>query len=157
MNYMRILSPKKMAEDLRADKVGKREFYVYSGVFVIAIVCGVLMMVGIWDLDIAYRPEYLEASDEVLAILASLGSLLLAYHVNKKGDGKRFWYRYLSLGFPIGVVLGAVGFAVFILATMFGIVSIEYSGYADSVILAVLYGLSIFMTWKYMKMVASGG
>ncbi len=155
MKYIRILSPKRMVSDLRQEKVGTYEFYAYAALFVIGSIFSLLLAFGIWDGAVLYRSPVLEFADRVLGVIVSFGTIPLAYYINKKGDNKRFWYRYLSLMIPIGIVLGAAGFVFFAFAAIVGIINIEYYGYSDLALFILFYIAAVAILYESMKRVAT--
>jgi hypothetical protein len=155
MKYIRILSPKRMVSDLRQERVGTYEFYIYAALFVIGSLFSLLVAFGIWDGAVLYRSPLLEFADRILGVVVSFGTIPLAYYINKKGDHKRFWYRYVSLMVPIGIVLSAAGFVFFAFAALIGIINIEYYGYSDLVLFLVFYALAVLLLWESMKRVST--
>lgn len=143
-----------MALDLREEKVGKKEFWVYCSLFGLAIILSIPLFLGAMDGAITYNPEFLSILDKVFGFVVSVGTLPLAYYVNKAGDGKRFWYRYISLGLPIGIFTGYIGILVLSVAAIAQVTNLEYYGYTDLGINMGIYVLTFYLTWRYMRVVA---
>lgn len=152
---MRFLSPKKMALDLQQEKIGRGEFSVYGLLFGGSLVLLVLTFFGLWEVP-PYSPEWLKMVDRTLVVLTSLGTLPLAYYANKKGDGKKFWYRYISLNTPTGIVTGVIGFFAFLGMALAGLINVEVFGYSDLILYLLLSALYFYLLWKYMRVAASG-
>lgn len=144
-----------MALDLREEKIGKKEFWVYCFLFLVTVVLTIALLLGVWDGAMDYQPESLRLIDKVLGVVVSFGTLFLAYYINRKGDGKRFWYRYISLGLPIGIIMAVLGVLVLTLATVTQVTSIDYFGYTDLGLETAIYILTFYMTWKFMKIVSA--
>lgn len=155
MKYIRIISPKRMVADLRQGKVGKIEYRIYTAFFVIGTLLSLLIAFGPGDGVILYRSPILEFFDRVLGAVVTFGTIALAYYVNKKGDNKRFWYRYISLMIPIGIVLSAAGFVFFAFAAIIGIINIEYYGYSDLTLFILFYIAAVLILYESMKRVAT--
>lgn len=151
---MRIGVPGEMARDLRAEKIGKGEFSAYLVVFIVATGYLLWFAAGMMT-DYTYASPVLGAVDRALMVLVTIATLALAYYANKQGDGKRFWYRYISLSFPIALILAVIGFAIYVIGGISNIISIDVFGYPDLVIETLLYAVGLYWTYKYMR-VASG-
>ncbi len=155
MKYIRIISPKRMVQDLRHERVGTYEFYAYTAIFILGTFFSLLLVFGPWEGAVLYRSPILEFFDRVLGGVVTLGSIALAYYINKKGDNKRFWYRYVSIMIPIGIILGAAGFVFFAFAAIIGFIDIEYYAYSDLFLFIVLYIAALLIIWESMKRVST--
>jgi len=151
---MRLLVPAKMARDLKEEKIGKGEFYAYLFVAIAAAVYVVAFVLGLID-GLVYSPAWLEYADKGLCVLFTIATVVVAYHVNKKGDGKRFWYRFVAISFPIAIVIGALGLALYIAGTALNLLSLDAFGYADLVLGIPLYLWGLYLTVKYMHIIAN--
>jgi len=145
--------PWKMAQALKEEKVGKGEFVAYAIIF--AAFCLLLVVPFTGAYDYLYIPAWLKWAEFGVEVLLLIGITALAYYLNKKGDGKRFWYRYLSISFPIAVILIPVGIAVLTLSLLIGFTQLEFYGYTDLVLLILLAMPSLYLTVKYMRQIAS--
>lgn len=152
---MRILSPAKMARDLRAHTVPKAEFIIYIALFFLGIGFTIAYVLGYVDPEV-YETSSVAILDKVSMVLIILFSLLIAFYANKKGDGKDFWYRYVALGIPIGLCLLIPALLLYAIAAFSGVLSIDSYGYPDLVIETLVYVAGIYLTWRYMRRAASG-
>lgn len=155
MKYARIYSPKHMVSDLREERIDKREFSIYIALFVLACIPSLLIVFGPASGAMLYRPTYLALVDRILLLVLSICSILLAYYANIRGDGQRFWYRYISLTVPVGVVVGVTGFVLFAFAALLGIINTDYYGFADLLIYVVLYGFGLLVVWESMRRISA--
>lgn len=153
---MRFFFPWKMAQDLRSGKVSDLEFFFYLLVFVLALV--VYAASFFWEplqFGLVYDPAWLEWANLALCAIATVGITLYAHNVNKAGDGLRFWFRYISISWPIGFMLGVVLTALFMMVLEpLGIVDTTVSSYVDLAISIIFYGLIAYLTGKYMRQIA---
>ncbi|MES2994900.1 MAG: hypothetical protein V4681_02635 [Patescibacteria group bacterium] len=143
-----------MARDLGEEKIGKGEFYAYVTVFVAANLFFVAFLVGLEPL--IYVPAWLELADKGLAILFILATLALGYQENKRGDGKRFWYRFISLGFPIAIITTVPLIIAISIFVIMGLIDINAFGYIDLLLAIPFYILGLYLTVKYMRVAAGG-
>lgn len=142
----------KMADALRARQVGKGEFYCYVGITII----GIMYIAGFMTVTpYSYEPSYLKIIELITTIAGIAISLAISYFVNKRGDDKDLWYRYFSLGFPIGIATLLVTLIVYIAATAFNFVDDEIYSYPDLAISFFLYALIFYWTYKYMRYIAN--
>jgi hypothetical protein len=157
---MRLLNPAKMARDVRNNLVGRAEFLAYCLIFAIGILFSIALLAGISDYYV-YESGLLHLLDVILVAAAGLGTLYIAYNANRQGDGRNFWYRYISINIPI-LLLMVIG--AFVLGILFGIVDIAVGtttfdgtySYDDLAIELVFAIFVLYMTHKYMRLAAQG-
>lgn len=151
---MRIINPGQMAADLRAHKIGKKEYWFYAAAFV-ASICVSLYYILFSTIQTIYEPAYLKILNIVLVFILNVGTVFVAYVANKKGDRKDFWYRYVGITFPIGILLGLAALCLVVLGVTFEIVDPEVYAYKDFVFEGIFAGAFFYFTWKYMSRIAS--
>ncbi len=143
-----------MARDLRADKIGKAEFIAYIALFLLGLGSAVALLTGFWD-AYTYADSTVEIVDKTLIALTTIASFVIAYYANRQGDGKRYWYRFISLNTPIAILVLVIGFVLFLIATLVGALDPDTYGYADIGLESLLYLVSFYWLYKYMR-IASG-
>jgi hypothetical protein len=147
---MRFFIPNQMVAALRENAVGRREFYCYA-------VLEILAVIGLFFSD---SNEFASMQTYYTYLLiATFGitlSVVVAYRANNTGDGKQFWYRYFSLSWPVSWLTFVVGFPV-VLIGLFAIafvtdtweVSHLYSGvhnvFSGTVLLLCSYFMHVYM------------
>lgn len=143
-----------MANALRSNKVGRLEFGFYCVTFVLGVLLCVAYVLNMLDAP-AYEPAILKTVDRILFWISIIAMLAIAYYANRRIGGKQFWYRFISLSFPLGIWVGLVTIALFIAATIIGLIDIYVYRYPD--VLLVLFStlLGCFWTWKYMLRIGS--
>lgn len=153
----RLLSMRRMAEDLRARKIGRGEFWCYAGLFVVLVAYNLSLLLGITSLNIGipYEPAYLEDVELYLGTTFSLAVLLLGYWINTRGDGLDFWYRYLSINIPILITIVLVSILAGVVAVLTGISSVDVIKPSDIVLEGALYALYAYSTYKYMRILST--
>ncbi|MBU2103421.1 hypothetical protein KKD95_00160 [Patescibacteria group bacterium] len=147
-----------MAQDLKENKVGKGEYLVYSGIFLVSVIWSLALILD-WS-PYVYEYSWLRILDIVLILTTGLGTIAIAYLINKKGDGRRFWYRYISLYASafvfttlIALVLGVLLVGVDILyGSNVPQNTYDLGGFLLEVVLSILF---FFLIAKYMRVVSA--
>jgi hypothetical protein len=149
-----------MARDVRDEQIGNTEFILCCLVFATSLAL-TLITVFAPTLLYSYESGLMRTMDLVVVLAAELGALALAYHANARGDGKRFWYRYISVGTPIFLILMLAAFAFGVVA---GIVEFvtgtliigETFGIKDLILQIAFSVVFLFFIHKYMGLAARG-
>lgn len=153
--WPRIVNMRVMANDLRENKIGRGEFFCYAFLSILGAVYVTLEILGVVPTEyLLYEPAYLGLVDNFLSVISIVGITAYAYYINKNGDHKDFWYRYLSLGFPIAINLLVISIIAGFFAGMFGLMDLEKTTYADLVLEIGFIGISFYFTHKYMSKIA---
>ena len=150
---MRIINAGQMAADLRAHKIGKKEYWFYTAAFVASIAVSLYYIV-FSTTQLVYEPAHLKVIDIVLVFILNVGTIFIAYVANKKGDRKDFWYRYVGIVFPIGILLGLAFFCLAVLGITFAIVDLEVYAYPDFILECIFTGSFFYFMWKYMRRIS---
>lgn len=150
-----------MAEDLRVEKVGKKEFFFYCLFFILTTgffaVFETLQFLGLrFTGSYYYESVFFETIYWAVSLLSFLPVFVIPYYTNKAGDGKRFWYRFLSLDFPVNLVTWVFFFVVYFVTGIFGLVNSETFNYYDLFFIIAADAIYFYLIWKYMKSIASG-
>ena len=126
-----------MASALITNSLGKNEYRAYVVLFVLMWgYIGSTFFTG-WNPDVLYEPAFLMPLDIGLFWGVTLLSLVLAYWLNKKGDGKDFWRRYICLDISISVFLALITLLFMIVGYATGVMDLDTYGYVDFVLTAV--------------------
>ncbi len=144
-----------MAEALTAHTVGKNEYRAYVVLFVLMYGYDVSTIFTGWNPDVLYEPLFLMPLDIGMFWAVALLSLVLAYWLNKKGDGEVFWRRYICLNISISVFLGLIALLFIIIGFAPSVMDVETYGYVDFA-LAALFNLAwIGALLMYIKKVST--
>ncbi len=148
-----------MADDLRLNKIGRGEFLCYAGLFIVGGLFMILSSLSPSDspddfFSITYSPEFLRYIESLLYFIATLGIIVLAYTINKSGDNQKFWYRYLSISFPIGIIMSVIFIITLFIFAILGVIDPEVFAYTDLLLEAIFYVLVAYFTKKYMRYIS---
>ena len=147
-----------MSADLRARKIKKREYYIYVTAFIASVVLGILSLfyTDLWSEEVlVYEPPFLRILELFVWVASTLFSIGIAYSVNQQGDKKDFWYRYLSLIWPISIILIVPFLILWIVGFLLGILDDVKYQYADFILLLTVTGLDLLLVYFWMKRTAS--
>jgi hypothetical protein len=142
-----------MADDLRLNKIGKKEFWFYSVVFVGGYV---LAIAGDTFYPSVYSSPFVEFFYQLIFVFGELLTFYIAYTANKEGDNEDFLYRMISLTFPIVVLLLPIILVLIGLGYVTGFLDINVYGHADNSILLLVTVFALYLTKKYMTRAATG-
>jgi len=81
-----------MVRALRNGAVRRWEHILYAVIWMLGWVLGV----WVWYVT-DYNTTLLRYIDLLITVSILVGGTLLAWHINKRGDGKYFWQRYVSI------------------------------------------------------------
>lgn len=152
---MKLFFPWKMAAALTEHTVGKNEYRAYVVLFVLMWGYIVSTLFTGWNPDVLYEPAFLMPLDIGMFWAVTFLSLVLAYWLNKKGDGEDFWRRYICLDISISVFLALITLLFMIVGFATGVMDLETYGYVDFV-LAALFNLAwIGALLMYIKKVST--
>ncbi len=157
MKIKRLYNLREMSNALCKKEVGKMEFIIYLVIFVFITASGILLL----------QPEaYISISvfyaNLISMIIFTPLWLILAYVANKKGDGKDFWYRFISLTITLTIILGigavVLGFLIGIFMSPLILNSQEFSKiiWFDFYITNFFSLLYLYLTYKYIRLISSG-
>jgi len=156
---MRLINPKRMALDAHDGRIGSVEFAVYCAVFGGLLLMAALTVAGIpgfWSMY-EYSSGTYQMIDALLFVGGALAMLTFGYTANKRGDGKEFWYRYISISIPITLIILILSFLFGIVVAVAGVPAFTGAyGYADAVIELLASILVTYLVWKYMGVAAIG-
>ncbi|MFC1615062.1 hypothetical protein ACFL22_00700 [Patescibacteria group bacterium] len=157
MKTNKLFDLNKMSHALCEKKVTKTEFVVYTIIFILLSAAGLFMM----------RPgEYISTSVFYANIIGmfvyTIAWFSLAYTANKKGDGKDFWYRFISLDLAITIIIGAV---VFVGAILYGffisphpadLQEMPKMDWGDFYLVVLISIANLYLIHKYMHFISHG-
>jgi hypothetical protein len=153
----RLLNMRRMADDLKEHLIGRGEFYCYAGFFVLAFAYSIALLLNIanpFEETYVYDPAYLRQMENILGFGGTIAMVWIAWATNKAGDNSDFWYRYMSLSFPIAIWTLIAAFILGILGVIVGLIDVEVVGYADIFLQCALLALILYWTRKYMARIA---
>ena len=105
-----------MAYAARDKKISKNEYAVHIVIFLIMFVIGhVAQFTMRWSENLS-----IQHAVQTIILLNFFLPLIIAYIINKKGDGLYFWYRFVSISIPIIIILLLLEvFVFFLYSTIF--------------------------------------
>lgn len=144
-----------MADALVANKIGRNEYFIYVGLFVLGWAFVASTLFTGWNSDVVYEPAFLLYADIGLSLGLSLLSLPVMYWVNRKGDGNDFWRRYICLDISISIFLMLFTLVVLVIGYGTGTLNFDVYGYADLGVAVFFNGAWLVMLWMYLKKVST--
>ena len=151
MKTNKLFNLNAMARALCEKKVTKIEFRVYAVVFILFLVS------SFFTSPDDYASPFVFYAYIVSMIIFTLALLSIAYVVNKKGDNKDFWYRFISLDMTITIIFIAAIFGIALFAPIFIdpaqpiVFGWTFLIFTNSFSIVYLY-----LMYKYMRCVSSG-
>ena len=145
---LRIFNPKQMAAALKREDVTNIEFATYTFIVISLTVYSIYL--SWWNV---HTTELFFFLDLLLEILGNILLVVITYSINKKGDDKRFWYRFICLSIPVGILTGLFMIILSILLSIFVTVDSTF----DLIDLCILFSGLMFATFylvKYMRIIS---
>ncbi len=157
MKINRLINLNAMSDALREKRVTKIEFSVYS-VVIFALICISILLMGLTN----YATTLIFYVNIISMVVFTPAWLGLAYIANKKGDGKDFWYRFISLNITITIILCVISMISGIIASFFiyppsaltkAPELLEF-GWFDVGLINLFSIIGLYLTYKYMRLVS---
>jgi hypothetical protein len=159
---MRITNTREMADAIRENRVGEKEFWFYGLVFIALTIWGIVDSIQLFrssELLDAYDPSFLVYVEQILMWGLEIVTLFIAYRIHKTAKSSRFWYHFFSINFPLFIIVMIVAFCVGFVATLYLLVtgqadadfSVGYTMISVHLLVSVIY---LYYFIKYMKIVS---
>ena len=130
-----------------------KRLYKVIGIFLLAL--GLLT----YPVLLVTQPfNILDIIDMIIYLVINLVGIYMAYRINQRGDGKRFWFRYISLYVPLTLrfivlvlVVTIVGYTI--ISFIDSSLSLDETNWLDLIIsIGVEIYFNILMV-KYIKII----